>query len=105
MLPENRIPTHPGKILVEEFLKPLGITQVDLAKHLGVSLQRLNEVCRGKRSVTPDTAWKLAQAFGTTPEFWINLQRAHDLVKNKPKEKIRRIRPRKRSRAARTGAG
>ena len=104
MLPANRIPTHPGEILMEEFLKPLGITQVELAKHLGVSLQRLNEICRGKRGVTPDTAWRLAQAFGTTPELWINLQTAHDLVRGKPKEKIRRIRPRKRPRAARAGA-
>ncbi len=91
MLPRNRIPTHPGEILLEEFLKPLGITQVALAKHIGVSTQRVNELVRGKRGVTPDTAWLLSQALGTTPEFWINLQSSHDLALNRPRRKIRRL--------------
>jgi addiction module HigA family antidote len=73
MLPENRIPTHPGEILLEEFLNPLGLSQVAFAKHVGVPMQRINEIVRGKRGVTPDTAWLFAQAFGTTPEFWLNL--------------------------------
>jgi addiction module HigA family antidote len=64
----------------EEFLKPLGLTQVALAEHLGVPVQRINEIVRGKRGVTPETAWLLAGAFGTTPDFWINLQTVHDLV-------------------------
>ena len=80
MLPTHRIPTHPGEILLEEFLRPLELTQVALADHLGVPVQRVNELVRGKRGVTPETAWLLSQAFGTTPEFWINLQTAHDLT-------------------------
>lgn len=88
MLPKNRIPTHPGEILLEEFLKPLGISQVALAEHLGVPVQRINELVRGKRGVTSETAWLLAGALGTTPEFWINLQTNHDLVRNRPSKKI-----------------
>lgn len=88
MLPENRIPTHPGVVLSEEFLKPLGLTQVTLAKHVGVPVQRINELVRGKRGVTPETAWLLAGAFGTTPDFWVNLQTAHDLAATKPTTKI-----------------
>lgn len=84
MLPENRIPTHPGEILQERYLDPLGLTQVALAAHLGVPVQRINEIVRGKRGVTPETAWLLAQAFDTTPELWINLQTNHDLVLNRP---------------------
>lgn len=92
MLPKNRIPTHPGEILQEEFLDPMGLTQVALAKHLGVSVQRINELVRGKRGITPETAWLLAQALGTTPEFWINLQTSHDLALRRPKRRIRKIR-------------
>jgi len=88
MLPDNRIPTHPGEILQEQFLEPLGLTQVALAEHLGVPVQRINEIVRGKRGVTPETAWLLAQAFDTTPEFWINLQTNHDLVVNRPTKAI-----------------
>ncbi len=91
MLPENRIPTHPGEILLEEFLKPLGITQIAFAKHLEVPLQRINEIIRGKRGVTLETAWLFSQALGTTPELWVNLQRNHDLAKNRPKKKIPRL--------------
>jgi len=88
MLPTNRIPTHPGEILIEEFLKPLGLTQVALAEHLGVPVQRINELVRGKRGMTPDTAWLLAGALGTTPDFWINLQSAHDLAVSRPRRKV-----------------
>ena len=69
MLPENRLPTHPGEILLEEYLKPLEVTQVDFAQHVGVPVQRINEIVRGKRGVTPQTAWLFAQALGTSPEF------------------------------------
>ena len=69
MLPENRLPTHPGEILLEEFLKPLGVTQAASAQHVGVSVQRINEIVRGKRGITPRTAWLFAQALGTTSEF------------------------------------
>ena len=91
MLPTHRIPTHPGEILLEEFLRPFDLTQVALADHLGVSVQRINELVRGKRGVTPETAWLLSQAFGTTPEFWINLQTAHDLARVRPRRKIKRV--------------
>ena len=84
MIPESRIPTHPGEILLAEFLVPLGLTQVALAAHLHIPVQRVNELIRGKRGVTPDTAWRLAQAFNTTPEFWVNLQTSHDLARNRP---------------------
>lgn len=91
MLPKNRIPTHPGEILLEDFLKPLGVSQVALAQHLDIPIQRINELVRGKRGVTPETAWLLAGALGTTPEFWINLQANHDLVRNRPKKKVRQL--------------
>lgn len=89
MLPTNRTPTHPGEVLAEEFLGPLGLTQVALAAHLGVPVQRINELVRGKRGVTPETAWLLAGAMGTTPEFWLNLQFNHDLVRARPTRKVR----------------
>jgi len=91
MLPENRIPTHPGEILLEEFLKPMGITQVAFAKHINVPLQRINEIIRGKRGVTSETAWLLSQARGTTPELWANLQRNYDLAKSRPQVKIPKL--------------
>lgn len=84
MLPENRIPTPPGEILRDQFLVPLGLTQVALAEHIGVPVQRINEIVRGKRGVTSETAWLLAQAFDTTPEFWLNLQTNHDLAATRP---------------------
>ena len=92
MLPENRIPSHPGEILQEHFLEPLGLTQVALSEHLGVPVQRINEIVRGKRGVTPESAWLLAQAFDTTPEFWISLQTNHDLAVNRPSKVISPLR-------------
>lgn len=92
MIPSHRLPTHPGEVLEEEFLKALGITQVALAEHIGVSVQRVNELVRGKRGMTPDTAWLLAQAFGTSPEFWLNLQAAYDLSQARPTRAVRRLR-------------
>jgi addiction module HigA family antidote len=91
MLPENRIPAHPGEILSEEYLKPLGITQVALAAHLGIPVQRVNEIVRGKRGITPDTAWKLAQAFETSADFWLNLQALHDLARSRPKGRVKSL--------------
>ena len=91
MLPENRVTTHPGEILQEEFLKPLGITQVAFAQHIGVPLQRVNEVIRGKRGVTPETAWLFSQALGTTPQFWMNLQNAYDLTSKRPQRSVDRL--------------
>lgn len=92
MQPTHRVPTHPGEILREEFLVPLGLTQVALAEHLGIPLQRVNELVRGKRGVTPETAWLLSQAFGTTPEFWLNLQASFDLAVSRPSRRVQRLR-------------
>jgi antitoxin HigA-1 len=91
MRPEKRVPVHPGEVLLEEFLRPLGLTQVAFAEHVGISLQRVNEIVKGKRGVTPETAWLLSQALSTTPEFWLNLQSAHDLAKTRPGRKIRPV--------------
>jgi addiction module HigA family antidote len=88
MIPENRIPTHPGQILSEEFLEPLDMTQVALARHLGIPIQRINEIVRGKRGISPETAWLLSQALGTTPQFWLNLQMNYDLALRKPERTI-----------------
>lgn len=91
MLPKKRIPTHPGEVLIEEFLEPMGVTQVALAAHLGVPVQRINELVRAKRGVTPETAWLLAGAFGTTPEFWLALQTNYDLARARPTRIIQRL--------------
>jgi addiction module HigA family antidote len=79
MLPEHGPPTHPGEMLLEEFLKPLGLTQVELAERIRVSYPRVNELINGKRGITPDTALRLSKLFGTTAEFWLNGQRNWDL--------------------------
>ena len=92
MIPKHRIPTHPGEILLEEFLRPLGVSQVRFARHLGIPLQRVNQIVRGKRGVTPQTAWLLSQALGTTPEFWLNLQTAHDLAASRPTRRLASVR-------------
>lgn len=84
MIPLNRTATHPGIILLKEFLVPLGFTQKALAMHVGVPVQRINEIIRGKRGITPGTAWLLAEALNTSPEFWLNLQAIHDLSANRP---------------------
>jgi addiction module HigA family antidote len=72
-------PVHPGEILWEEFLKPLGLSQTRLGRDLGVSPRRINEIVHGKRSVTADTALRLSRYFGTSPEFWLGLQADYDL--------------------------
>jgi len=79
MMPKNRPPTHPGEILLEEFLKPRAMTQSALSERLAIPLQRVNTIINGKRGVTPQTAILLAREFETSPEFWMNLQTAHDL--------------------------
>ncbi len=79
MIPQNRAPTPPGEILLEEFLKPLGMTQVEAAQRMGIPLNRLNQVVRGKRGITADTALRLARLLDTSPELWMNLQTARDL--------------------------
>lgn len=78
-LPSERPPTHPGEMLLEEFLKPLGISQSAFAVRLGVSFPRLNEIINAKRAVTPDTALRLAQVTGMGADFWLGLQQDWDL--------------------------
>ena len=79
-VPALRIPAHPGNVLREDFLLPLGLTQVEVAEHLDVPIQRINELVRGRRGVTPETAWLLAEAFETSPQFWLSLQANYDLA-------------------------
>ncbi|MDQ6892073.1 MAG: HigA family addiction module antitoxin [Acidobacteriota bacterium] len=84
MIPERRVPEHPGGILVRMFLEPLELSQRSFAEKLGMPLQRVNEIATGKRGITADTAWRFGEAFGTGPEFWMNLQANHDLAKARP---------------------
>ena len=84
-------PTSPGEMLLEEFLKPLGMSQVAFAEHIGVSFKRINEIVNGRRAVTPETAWLFAKAFGNSPQFWMNLQATYDLVHHKVKRRVRRL--------------
>lgn len=72
-------PIHPGEILLEEFLKPFGVSQYQLAKVVGVSPRRINEIVHGKRAISPDTALRLARAFDVSDRFWLNLQNRYDL--------------------------
>jgi addiction module HigA family antidote len=81
MLPKNRIINHPGEILAEEFLKPLGLSAHALALALRVPANRITGIIKGQRAVSADSALRLARYFGTTPEFWINMQAGHDLTK------------------------
>lgn len=80
MNPTNRMrPIHPGEVLREEFLVPLGMSANALALELKVPAPRINDIVRERRSITPDTALRLARYFGTTPQFWLNLQTSYDL--------------------------
>lgn len=92
MQPKSRIPTRPGVILRDEFLGALFVPQVDRAAPVGVPLQRVNEIVRGKRGVSAETAWLLYAALGATPEFWVNLQAQHDLAASKPQRSSKRLR-------------
>ncbi len=78
-VPTNRTPTHPGEMLLEEFLSPMGLTQRDLASAIHVPYQRINDLVNGRRGVTPSSALRLAKIFGNTPDFWMNLQLRWDL--------------------------
>lgn len=78
-VPTNRIPTHPGEMLLEEFLDPMGISQRDLADNIHVPYQRVNEIVNGRRGITPSTALRLAKFFDMSPDFWMNLQLRWDL--------------------------
>jgi antitoxin HigA-1 len=102
-IPTDRAPTHPGEMLKEEFLMPLGMTQRELAQRLRVSYPRLNELIHGRRSITPDTALRLEQLLGVEAQFWLNLQLAWDLyhirrsVRSKAIRQIQRLRPLRRA--------
>ena len=91
----KRQPTHPGEILKEEFMKPLGITQVDLAKNLGVSFRTISELVNEKRAVSPEMALRLSKYFRTSPELWLNLQNGYDLHKaaKKVEKALKAIQP------------
>lgn len=92
-----RPPTHPGAILLEDFVKPSQLSQVEAAKRLGMSFNRLNELINAKRGITADTALRLGELFGTGPEVWMNLQSAWDLWQAQQRNDRPRIRPLKRS--------
>lgn len=79
MLPKNRPPTPPGELLLEEYLRPRGLTQVELAARMGVPIQRVNTIVNGKRGITAETAILLSEALDTTPELWMGLQADFDL--------------------------
>jgi antitoxin HigA-1 len=98
VIPKRRVATHPGEVLLEEFLAPTGLSQVELARHLGIPVQRVNEIVRGKRGITAETAWLLAGAFGTSPELWLGLQSAYDLSRARPGRVIAPIARRRRAR-------
>jgi addiction module HigA family antidote len=78
-IPTHRTPTHPGEMLLEEFLAPMGVTQRELADAIHVPYQRINEIIHGRRGITPSTALRLAKFFGMSADFWMNLQLRWDL--------------------------
>ena len=92
-IPTNRVPTHPGEMLLEEFLKPLDLTQRELADAIGVPYQRVNEIVNRRRGITPSTALRLSQYFGTSSEFWMNGQMRWELYHARQAEgdELRRI--------------
>jgi addiction module HigA family antidote len=98
-VPTHRPPTHPGVMLIEEFLLPMGLTQRELANRIHVPYQRINEIVRGRRGVTPSTALRLAKFFGTSADFWMNLQLRWDLyqVQRVEGHELKEIRPHERA--------
>ena len=93
---ERMAPVHPGEILLEDFMKPLGLSQYRLAKEMNVYPRKINEIVHGKRAITADTALRLARFFGTSAEVWVNLQAHYDLemARDKLEERVRReVRP------------
>lgn len=98
-VPTHREPTHPGEMLIEEFLVPMGITQRELANSIHVPYQRVNEIINKKRGITPSTALRLAKFFGMTEDFWMNIQLRWDLFKAKRTEanELKTIKPYRRS--------
>jgi antitoxin HigA-1 len=91
MIPKNGVTTHPGEMLLEEFLKPMNLPQTKFAEKLGIPVQRINEIVNGKRGITAETAWLFSDALGTSPQFWMNLQAMYDLTKARPDRRVKRI--------------
>jgi addiction module HigA family antidote len=87
-IPTNRVPTHPGQVLLNDFLNPMGLTQRAVADAIHVPFQRINDIVNGRRGVSPETALWLAKYFSTSPDFWMNLQLQRDMyvAQNKDKE-------------------
>lgn len=102
-IPTHRAPSHPGELLLEEFLNPMGITQSALAEGIGVTFARVNELINGKRSITPDTALRLERFLGVEAQFWMNAQQAWDLFAAMHSVKAREISQIRLHRAARAG--
>lgn len=94
-IPKYRPPTHPGEMLIEEFLKPMQITQQALAQAIGVPYQRVNELVNQKRGITPSTALRLSKFFGNSPDFWLNLQNAWEVyhAQTAEAEQLEKIQP------------
>jgi antitoxin HigA-1 len=94
-VPTHRAPSHPGEMLLREFLEPLGLTQTELAERMEIPFQRVNSLVNGRRGVTPDTALRLSKVFGTTPGFWMNHQLRWDLfyAEREAKRALERIEP------------
>jgi len=104
-VPTHRAPSHPGEMLLREFLEPLGITQTELAERMEIPFQRVNSLVNGRRGVTPDTALRLSKVFGTTPGFWMNHQLRWDLfhAQQEAGDALERIKPVPRRDLTRTG--
>lgn len=94
-IPTHRPPTHPGELLLEEFLNPMKLTQLELAEGIRVPYQRVNEIVNGKRGITPSTALRLAKFFGNSEGFWMNLQLRWDLYRARDSEanELKKIQP------------
>ena len=104
-VPTHREPTHPGEMLLEEFLEPLRITQTELADRIEVPFQRVNSLENGRRALTPDTALRLSRVFGTTPGFWMNHQLRWDLfhAQQEAGVDLKRIKPLRRKNLVTSG--
>ena len=94
-IPTHRAPTHPGEMLLEEFLKPMGLTQKQLADAICVPYQRINEIINGRRGITPSTALRLGEVFSMSADFWMNLQQRWDLYFTQQTEakELKRLKP------------
>ena len=94
-IPKYRPPTHPGEMLLKEFLEPMGITQQSLSQAIKVPYQRVNELVNGKRGITPSTALRLSKYFGNSPDFWLNLQNNWEIyhAQKAEKEQLENIKP------------